>query len=298
VSFRLTQNGGKRLTQDGGRRLLQGDAVVLYRPRFRAKRFTGPSPDVAAHFLGMSRMDKFPGVTRTTPLFYLSGGGGIETSWQGGTVTNPNVGGDSLRLCTDRPSHRRRWVSFPVNWSWGNDDWQDSMDSMVAYAEANYGFEPPYHLLCASMGAACGFNWAANNLDKVKAIAGLIPALDIQEIVDDSLVGTPPVPGPPTVIPPDDAQAYGTRPPNSHNPADNAHLFNGVIPIKLWYSNNDAICKPANVAPFVSASGATAVNCGNQTGFIGIPGHNLAHSTTSPDPFNAIDVADFFAQHD
>ncbi len=256
---------------------------------------TGPLPNVANHHLLISRMGKLVVPPTLPPVIYLPGGGGLETSWQDGTSTNPNAGGDALRGCIDHGYYRRRGISLPTDWTWGNDTMQTRIDDVLTYAEAHYNFAPPYHLVGASMGTTCALNWAINNLDKVQSIACMLPAVNIQEIVDDGLADTFPV-GPPNVYPPDDPVAYGVRPPDDHNPASYATDLVDV-PIKLWYSSNDSICLPAEVVSFAADSGAETVNCGSQSGFVGVPGHNLGF-----DPGHLLwhpnEVTNFLAAHE
>ncbi len=283
TDYRLLQSAGnKRLLENANGYILEGDLVspvVAGRAHVAGFRLTGPLPNVAAHILATSRMDKLSSRPSYPQVVYLPGGGGNETSWQGGTDTNPNETGDAFRDCAERGGVRRRIITLPTDWTWGDDEMQTRIDDVLTYAEAHYGFQAPYHFVGVSMGCPCAFNWAVNNLDRVRSIAGMLPAVDLQEIVDDGLLTTPPF-APPNLYPPNDGTAYGVRPPDSHNPASFASDLLGT-PIKLWYSNNDSIVLPATVTAFAAASGATAVNIGNQTATV--PGHGLDTGFTSTD---------------
>ncbi len=199
-------------------------------------------------------------------MVYLPGGGGVETSWQGGTDTNPSETGDVLRDCTDRLTYHRRVVTLPTDWTWGDDEMITRIDDMFTYAEANYGFDPPYHLIAVSMGTCCAFNWAVNNLDKVQSISCMLPAVDLQDIEDTV------IPVYPAIVAP--SVAYGTSSiPSDHDPSDYAASLSDV-PIKLWYSTNDTVVHPATVTAFAAASGATLQSIGNQSGGF-LVGHGL-----------------------
>ncbi len=263
--------------------------AVIARAHVAGFRLIGPLPNVAAHILLTSRMEKLSSAPSRHQVVFLAGGGGLETSWQGGSDTNPSEVGDALRDCAERYVYRHRIITLPTNWTWGDDEMITRIDDALTYAEAQYGFNPPYHFVGVSMGTPCAMNWAVNNLDKVRSIACMLPAVNIQEIVDDNLANTGAV-APPNVYPPNHGTAYGVRPPDSHNPASYAADLSG-IPIKLWYSNNDTICLPAEVVSFAADSGAETVNIGNQTVF-GIPGHGLDTGFTSTD------VATFLTAND
>ncbi len=298
TDYRLLQQPGtsKRLLENSNGYILEGDlappVLTTLTPRacVAGFRYIGPLPTIAAHNLVVSRMEKLSSAVVRRPVVYLAGGGGDEDSWQGGTDTNPSETGDVLRATADRGVYRHRIITLPTNWTWGDDEMITRIDDVLTYAEANYGFDPPYHLVGVSMGTPCAMNWAVNNLDKVQSIACMLPAVNIQEIVDDALANTPPV-APPNVYPPNHGTAYGVRPPDDHNPASYAADLSGV-PMKLWYSNNDTICLPAEVVSFAADSGAETVNIGDQAPFLGIAGHNLAQG------FTATDVATFLTAND
>lgn len=272
---RLLQSGSKRLLESGSTLLLEGEAVgaAVRRSCIASFRVTGPSPDVAAHILVTSRFEKIGAAPTRRPFLFFAGGDGNEASWQGGTSTNPQEVGDAVRSCADLLAYRRRGVSPPTDWTWGDDEMIDRIDAMLDYAEATYGFVGPYHLTAVSMGTPCAMNWAVNNLDRTRSIACMLPAVDLQDIEDNR------APLYPAIVPPSDA--YGTSTiPDDHNPAAYASDLRHV-PIKLWYSNNDTVCVPSTVTAFAAASGATTVNIGNQTSIL--PGHGLDSGFTASD---------------
>ncbi len=273
ASYRLLQSHSKRLLENHSGYLLESDSVFTAPRRacVDAFRTAGPLPNVVNHVLAVPRMEKLSAAPTRRQAIYFAGGNGNELSWYGGgTDTNPNEVNQVVLDATDRLVYRRRVVSLPTDWTWGDDEMQTRVDDLLAYAEANYRFAPPYHLIAVSMGNCCAFNWAINNLDKVRSISGMLPACDMQAMVDDGTLDPYP---PPAIYPPDNAVAYGVRPPDDHNPASYAADLSGV-PIKLWYSNNDQVVVPATVTAFAADSGAETVNIGNQSGGA-LPGHGL-----------------------
>lgn len=207
-------------------------------------------------------------------IIYVPGGAGTESSFkQIGSITNPNQLLFVVRNAVNgvrsviRP---KRAVSIASDWTWGNDTVIDRIDDVWAYAIANHGFRDDLvHLIGASMGAPCVLNWAARNVDSVASISVAIGAVDIQDIENNDRVVPYSLPEP--------KSAYGgSGPPNDHNPADQtAELAPLGEKIKMWQSNNDSICLIGPAEDFADATGAQLVNIGNQTGFIGVPGHAL-----------------------
>ena len=293
TSFRLLQDGtSKRLLEDGtSKRLLEQDNQVEYRPRVRAIHYNGPT-GIDAHIVGCARNDRFPaGTPFATPLIYLPGGGGLETSWQVGTSTNPNQAGDALRAAVDRAYHVRRFVTFPTDYTWGDDEFLTRMDTMLAYAESHYNFSPPYHILGVSMGTLCTLNWAVRNPTKVASLGLMLGMVNPRGFADDGRLtgGT----GNPSYEPPvvDPSVAYGGAVPTAYNPLSRASEYAG-IPIKMWQSNNDSVCYLSEATTFAASNDAEIVNIGNQPPAFSIIGHGLRSG------FRSGDVADFFAAHD
>ncbi len=269
ASYRLLQSHSKRLLENHSGYLLESDNIFSTPRRACVDAFhtAGPLPNVVAHVLAVPRMEKLSAAPSRRQAIYFAGGNGDELSWYGGgTDTNPNEVNQVVLDCVDRLVYRRRIVSLPTDWTWGDDEMITRVDDMLAYAEANYRFAPPYHLVTVSMGACCAFNWAINNLDRVRSIACMLPAVDLQDIEDTV------VPVYPAVVAP--SVAYGTSSiPSDHDPSDYAADLSGV-PIKLWYSTNDTVVHPATVTAFAAASGATLQSIGNQSGGF-LVGHGL-----------------------
>lgn len=218
-------------------------------------------------------------------VIYAPGGGGLETSWQVASATNPNEVNEVIQQVTDRPGWTPgyRLTTFASNWTWGNDTVIQQISDLYAYSQSHHAFSSTkVHLLGVSMGTTCVLNWAKDNPTKVASIACLLPAVDIQDIEDHNRATAIPIPAPST--------AYGnSRPPDNRTPARNGSSYLS-IPVKLWYSTNDSICIPSAVTTFAAASGAELVSIGNQSGGA-IAGHGLNQG------FDTGSVIDYFDQH-
>lgn len=158
---------------------------------------------------------------------------------------------------------------------WGNDTSTAAAGRMAdgfTYLTSTLGCKSDKcGLLAVSEGASDALNWAlANGAGKVAAVAGLIPAVDVQSVYDVN-------PGLKTSI----DTAYGgaaawTAAQPTHNPAARASSYTG-LPIKLWYSTDDPTVLPATVTTFAAASGAATQSIGAQT-----------HAATGTDPLEVL----------
>ncbi len=280
TDYRLLQQPGtsKRLLENTNGYLLEGDlaapvlGTITARPQVAGFRFSGPAPNVEDHILAVSRMEKLSSVPTYKQAVYLPGGGGLETSWQGGTDTNPLEVNEVVRDCVDRGIRRHRLVTIPTDWTWGDAEMNTRIDDMLTYAEANYGFSPPYHLIGVSMGTLCALNWAVRNLDLVASLSLMLGVVNPQGMTDGRLTGGT---GHPNLEPPvvDPTVAYAGAVPDAYNPLDRAAEYAGV-PIKMWQSNNDSVAYLSEATAFAAINGATIVNIGNQSGGA-IFGHGL-----------------------
>jgi pimeloyl-ACP methyl ester carboxylesterase len=302
TTYRLLQSGSKRLIESAAPNgyALEGDISLPRRPCIAAFRRQGPSPDLSAHMILYARMDK-PSVrpqVKNHQVIYMPGGGGLEDSWMSDTSTNPAGPDEVLRDVTDRGVHRRRTLSIPTDYTWGNDELLDRVDSMFAYAEANYGFTPPYHLVGASMGTLCCLNWAVRNPTLTKSVSLLLPLVNPRLMdTDGRLTGTPPAHH--TYSPPIDLPrtAYGgSAPPTAYNPLSRASDFTG-IPIKMWASQDDEVCYLSEATSFASGSGATLHNMGTMGNTL-IYGHSLSPGSGGTGHFTPSEVQDWMIAND
>lgn len=208
---------------------------------------------------------------------YAPGGNGADTSWQtAGTATNPQETYSLIANVCDRANWQPgyRIASFATEWTWGNDSSVNRIQQLYTYAQSNHGFSgTKVHLVGVSMGATCVLNWALVHPTKVASLSLILPCVDIQDIEDNARATEWGIPQPST--------AYGdVRPPDDHNPADNAASY-ASMPVRIWYSTNDEISMPATITAFAAGSGADLISMGDQPPHLGIPGHSLDSGFTA-----------------
>ncbi len=136
--------------------------------------------------------------------------------------------------------------------TFGNDLSIQRVEEALDYLTTKGAFGPAV-LVGASMGGLVAMNWAVRNLDRVAAVAGIVPALNL-----DAPPGHPAEPFVDAAYPP----AYDTGNPEhtSHDPVLFADDFPPDIPIGLWYSNNDTTVPPDdNALAFEAARPETHV---------------------------------------
>lgn len=184
----------------------------------------------------------------------------------------------------------------PVNW--GNEDCVIRITDAIDHLRIVAGSPVDNVLLFGtSMGAASVLNWIRNwhpgsgndfaNKPKVAAIALLAPALDLEDIVDNPPPGftglSDSVQSTYSVYPGGWAAQAATA-----NAANFAASYSG-IPIRIWYSSNDDLCRPATMTAFAAAAGGD-VTLTNMGPSVAANGHGLE----SLDPQ---DVVDWLAQY-
>lgn len=156
----------------------------------------------------------------------------------------------------------------------GNDTARTRVGTARTYANTTWGWQTDKVLLIGgSMGGMTALRWALANPSLVAAIALFIPLVDVQDLYDNDRGG----------YASDVETAYGARPSDAQNPADNADDLAG-IPIKVWSSSDDDLCLQSTHGAFCTASGAELVD-------LGAVGHNFDSAEY------ADDVADFLLQH-
>lgn len=149
---------------------------------------------------------------------------------------------------------------------WGNAESRAQFTDLRTYAQSHLNFKAgKVHLLGISTGSLACMRWAMANPTLTQSLSLLLPAVDPQDIYDRDPLGI----GLKASI----STAYGGRPADSEVPALNTASFDG-IPIKMWYSPNDPICLPEKVTAFATATGATTVDLGTQSGGFA-PGHSI-----------------------
>lgn len=175
--------------------------------------------------------------------------------------------------------------------TWGNDASIVKVTDSKTYAQGALGGKSGKVFLCGvSMGALTLLNWAKANPTLVAAFVGILPITNLVWIHDtggfkaatEAAYGTGAV-----------ASFVGNSTITAHDPIQTPASFAG-FPMKLYYSNNDAIARPTDVTGFASAvNGAggncTTVNMGNSSQVIG-PGHGLENIDPN-------DVVSFLGQY-
>lgn len=138
-------------------------------------------------------------------------------------------------------------------YEWGSADAEASVEAGRVYLEAQGAPTGGVFLLGISMGNLGLLNWARANPTLVKAQAGAIPAVDLQQHY--------------TADTPSSAQsqistAHGGAPSTANNPAANPDDV--TWPIRFYTASDDPSCPPTWTANYASAIGSNAeiVNLG------------------------------------
>lgn len=139
--------------------------------------------------------------------------------------------------------------------TFGNDASMEAADDALDYLAASWFSVEPVILIGASMGACTALNYAKRHPTRVKAVACVIPATDIDWLRQN---GSAPLPAdidasyPPTGW----SQAtYGA----DHNPITFAASLDADLPIKLWYAPDDARIPTSMPLAFQAARPQTEV---------------------------------------
>lgn len=120
--------------------------------------------------------------------------------------------------------------------TFGNDPSMDATDDLVDYAVASWGIVDPVILVGASMGFATAANYAKRHPTRVKAVAGIIPATDIDWMHSNS---SAPIPANIDSAYPPTGWSQATHGAD-HNPITFAAALDADLPMKLWYAPDDA----------------------------------------------------------
>jgi hypothetical protein len=99
-----------------------------------------------------------------------------------------------------------------------------------------------------------------NNPTLVQSLSLMLPLVDVDDVYTNELWG----------MAAKISRAYGGAPANGENPAENTASFAGM-PIRMWASPDDSICRWTPVNAFATATGADLINIGAQGGL----GHSL-----------------------
>lgn len=146
--------------------------------------------------------------------------------------------------------------------TWGSDASLARLTDAFNYIVAQMGAKSDKALLWGgSMGTLTALLWAKANPTKVAALAAALPVVNLQDVHDNRSFGG-------TVYSTVIEAAYGSAAnynaalPNK-NPAASPGSFTN-IPMKFWYSDDDPVAVPSEVASFASATGAAKASYGAQ----------------------------------
>lgn len=143
---------------------------------------------------------------------------------------------------------------------------KDAMD----YGEANLGVTGKWTLVGGSMGNANQFATALAYPNRIKGIAGMIPLIDIVDIMGRGAASSVNLAYPP-------AYNDATDGPN-HNPIHMASTLPASMPIHLWCSDDDPLVPISIAVNFVSLRPQTSIT------HLGNLGHtNAAIGAAAPD---------------
>lgn len=151
--------------------------------------------------------------------------------------------------------------------AFGNDTHVARIGEAITYLEATWKTTSRVVLVGGSMGALGALGYARLYPQKVRAVAGIIPGLDLADLMLRGAAA-------------DINAAYGgayndaTDGP-THSPVQYAASLDPNLPIRLWTASNDTIAVPATATAFVAAR--------PQTGRVdvGALGHSEAAVTAS-----------------
>ena len=168
---------------------------------------------------------------------YLHGSGSNAQEVAGGAYERDLV----LSLATDHVVHAGDYGYE----TWGNDTAIARIHSAITYMRANWGVSGPVVLICASMGAANAFAYTLAHPENVKAVAAVVPLVDLADIYQRGAA----------------AQlnaAYGGSYNDAvdgptHSPIQFAAELPADLPVHLWSVPNDPLTPAETAQAFVTA---------------------------------------------
>lgn len=131
---------------------------------------------------------------------------------------------------------------------WGNDTHVARIGEAVAHIQAVTGATSRVVLVAGSMGTLGALGYARAHPERVRAIAAIIPALDLQSLLAVAAADIN------AAYPP--AYVDAVHGP-THSPVKYAAALAPGVPIHLWTASNDTLALPATAAAFVAARPAT-----------------------------------------
>lgn len=129
--------------------------------------------------------------------------------------------------------------------AWGNDTHVTRIAEAVNYLATTWGIHGRVTLVAGSMGNLGALGYARAHPENVRAVAGIIPALDLADLMLRGAASDINAAYPPSY---NDATMGPT-----HSPVQYADELDPDLNIHLWTASNDTICVPATAAAFVAA---------------------------------------------
>lgn len=164
--------------------------------------------------------------------------------------------------------------------TWGSDDAIEAVTQAWQFLVDEFGVRADrLHLYGGSMGTLTSLNWALENAGCVGAVGLLVPMFDLERFYRDD----------PIALRWEIDEAYD-GPAGFHTKAKRrsplacAPELAGT-PIRIWYSEDDPLAPPEDVAPFVERVGPSA-----SSRSLGAHGH-------APIGLSGSEVAEFFLAH-
>ncbi len=159
-----------------------------------------------------------------------------------GTALADHLGyGSAMRILAQRYTVIAADLGFNT---WGNDLGITRVGQALDYLVTAWGVGGRAVLVGASMGNAVAMNYAVRFPERIKAVAGVIPVVDLNAPPENPAKASLDAAYPPAYS---DAQ-YG-----DHNPLLFADELPADMPIGLWTSSNDPLAYPSTATAFVAA---------------------------------------------
>lgn len=143
-------------------------------------------------------------------------------------------------------------------YTWGNDASQNRTTDARTFLQARGAAQGKVTVLAGSMGASVACRWVRNNPTLVHKLGLFIPSVDVERMRAQDVAGLQDEIETAWV---NNAAWQVARP--TANPIEIADDLAALgIPIKVWYSTNDNLALPGEVATFAAICGAELVSLG------------------------------------
>lgn len=169
------------------------------------------------------------------PLVYCHGSGDTATTVLAKTGQKPLI---------DALAQRYAVIVADLGYqAFGNDTHAARISEAIAYLEQTWGTRSRVTLVAGSMGVLGALGYTRVHPDRVRAVAGIIPGLDLADLMLRGAAADINAAYPPAY----DDQVHGP----THSPVRYAAGLAPGVPIHLWTASDDTIATPATAAAFV-----------------------------------------------